>query len=101
VFIGPRGESYMAANGYRVAGEFVRVLTAAKVKPQRGFYGIRHGFQTIGEGAHDLVAVQAIMGHAPSGSDMSARYRERIDDSRLLAVVEHVRTWLFGDTKQE
>ena len=98
VFIGPRGESYLAANGYRVAGEFVRVLTAAKLKP-RGFYSIRHTFQTVGEGAHDLVAIQSIMGHAPSGSDMSARYRERIGDERLLAVTEHVRQWLFGTEK--
>lgn len=97
IFIGPRGESYLAANGYRVAGEFARVLTAAKVKPKRGFYSIRHGFQTIGEWAHDAVAVAALMGHAPSGADMSARYRERIDDSRLEAVTSCVHTWLFGN----
>ncbi len=101
VFIGPRGESYLAANGYRVAGEFARVLTAAKVKPKRGFYSIRHGFQTIGEGVNDLAAVQAIMGHAPSGADMSARYRERIDDDRLLAVTEHVRRWLFDSEENK
>ncbi|MCD4728171.1 MAG: tyrosine-type recombinase/integrase, partial [Pirellulales bacterium] len=97
VFIGPTGTSYLASNGYRVAGVFVRVLTAAKIKPKRGFYSIRHGFQTVGEGVNDLVAVQAIMGHAPSSDDMSARYRERIDDDRLLAVTEFVRRWLFGN----
>lgn len=96
VFIGPRRESYVAANGYRVAGEFTRAEAAAGVR-HRGFYAIRHTFQTIGEGAYDLAAVQSIMGHAPSGSDMSAAYRERIDDGRLLAVTEHVRKWLFGD----
>lgn len=37
------------------------------------------------------------MGHAPSGADMSALYRERIDDDRLLAVTEFVRRWLFGN----
>ena len=99
IFIGPRGESYLAANGYRVAGEFARALDAAKIKPKRGFYSIRHSFQTIGEGANDLVAVQGLLGHAASGSDMSAIYRERIDDGRLLAVVQHVREWLFSDTK--
>ena len=26
-------------------------------------------------------------------------YRERIDDARLLAVTEHVRKWLFGESK--
>ncbi len=101
IFIGRRGESYLASNGYRVAGEFARVLDAAKVKPKRGFYSIRHTFQTVGEGGNDLVAVQAIMGHAPSGSDMSARYRERIDDARLLAVTEHVRQWLFGTEEKQ
>jgi integrase len=95
VFVGPRGESYLASNGYRVAGEFIRLLTNAKIK-QRGFYAIRHTFQTIGEGAHDLAAVQAIMGHAPASGDMSAAYRERIDDTRLVAVTEHVRKWLLG-----
>jgi integrase len=96
VFIGPRGESCLADNGYRVAGEFARVLDNAKIEPKRGFYSIRHTFQTIGEGANDLVSVQSIMGHAASGSDMSARYRERVDDERLQAVTEHVRKWLFG-----
>jgi integrase len=98
VFISRRGTAYLAANGYRIAGEFIRLLTNAKIK-QRGFYCIRHTFQTIGEGAHDLSAVQSIMGHAASGNDMSARYRERIEDTRLLAVTEHVRKWLFGDQK--
>jgi len=26
-------------------------------------------------------------------------YRERIDDARLVAVVEHVRKWLFGENE--
>jgi integrase len=97
LFVGPRGETYLASNGYRVAGEFARVLDGAKIKPKRGFYCLRHVFQTIGEGANDLVAVQSIMGHAASGSDMSARYRERIEDARLLAVVNRVRDWLFEE----
>lgn len=75
MFIGKRRESYVAQNGYRVAQEFERTRVRAKVEPRRGFYSIRHTFQTIGEGVNDLVAVQAIMGHAPSGSDMNDRYR--------------------------
>ena len=99
IFIGPRGESYLAANGYRVAGEFARVLATANVKPKRGFYAIRHTFLTVGEGVNDLVAVRCIMGHAASSGDMASAYRERIDDARLLAVVDHVRSWLFGETE--
>jgi integrase len=101
VFIGARGESYVSTNGYRVAGAFNLAIGAAKIKPRRGFYAIRHTFQTIAEGARDLAAVQSVMGHAPSGSDMSARYRERIDDQRLRAVVDYVYNWLFGEAKQE
>jgi hypothetical protein len=28
---------------------------------------------------------------------MGGHYRERVEDSRLRAVVDHVRSWLFGD----
>jgi integrase len=101
VFIGPSGKSYLSGNGYRVAGVFVRALDTAKVKPKRGFYCIRHTFQTIGEGAHDLAAVRSLMGHAPPAGDMSSIYRERIDDSRLVAVTNHVRSWLFGKGKRK
>ena len=103
LFIGPRGESYIGkARGYRVHQEVARVLRWAKVDRQGlSFYALRHTFQTVAEGAHDMAAVESIMGHAPASGDMSAVYRERVDDARLLAVVEHVRKWLFGDTKQE
>ncbi|MEN6405429.1 MAG: tyrosine-type recombinase/integrase [Thermoguttaceae bacterium] len=99
IFIGPRGENYLAANGYRVAGEFARALKTAKIKPRRGFYAIRHTFQTVAEGVRDLSAVQSIMGHAASSGDMSAQYRERVDDDRLLDVTEHVHKWLFGESE--
>jgi integrase len=63
----------------------------------RGFYDLRRTFQTIAERAWDLVAVQAIMGHTPASRDMSAVYRQKVDDERLQAVADHVRRWLFGD----
>jgi integrase len=97
LFIGPRGENYIGGHrGYRVAGEMARTLAKAKIG-RRGlsFYALRHTFETIGGESRDQVAVNAIMGHAPSSSDMSAVYRERIDDTRLQAVVNHVRGWLF------
>ena len=37
------------------------------------------------------------MGHAGASNDMSAVYRQRVDDERLLAVTNHVRKWLFGE----
>jgi integrase len=64
-----------------------------------GFYALRHVFETVAGGSRDQVAVDAIMGH--SRNDMASAYRERIDDDRLQAVVDHVHDWLFGDTKQE
>ncbi len=70
-------------------------------RPGIGFYSLRHAFETVAGDSKDQVAVDHIMGHAPAGSDMAAVYRERIDDDRLVAVTEHVRRWLFGDTKQE
>jgi integrase len=62
----------------------------------RGFYTLRHVFETIGGESCDQVAVDAIMGH--ERGDMASIYRERISDDRLLAVVAHVRAWLFDVT---
>ena len=59
------------------------------------FYAIRHTFETIGGDSLDQVAVDAIMGH--TRSDMASAYRERIENARLVAVVNHVHKWLFGD----
>jgi len=58
-----------------------------------GFYALRHTFETIGGDNRDQVAVDAIMGHARD--DMASVYRERIDDSRLKAVTDHIRKWLW------
>jgi len=63
-------------------------------RPGRGFYALRHTFETIGGESIDQVAVDHIMGH--SRSDMASVYRERISDERLRAVTDHVHKWLFG-----
>lgn len=62
-------------------------------RPGLGFYALRHGFETIAGGCRDQVAVNAIMGHADAS--MSAAYRERIEDGRLVVASNHVRRWLF------
>jgi integrase len=80
-----------------VGKELVKLLNALKMKrPGLSFYALRHTFATVASGSRDQVAVDYIMGHTAAANDMSALYRERIDDDRLLAVTEHVRQWLFG-----
>lgn len=58
-----------------------------------GFYALRHVHRTIAGGARDVPAANVIMGH--SDGSMGELYTERIEDSRLRAVVDHIHQWLF------
>jgi integrase len=73
-----------------------KLLDSLRINGQRGFYGLRHTFETVGGEAKDQPAVDHIMGHARD--DMASVYRERISDERLRAVTDHVHAWLFGVT---
>jgi integrase len=96
LFVGRNGVDYVGNHkGYRVTAEFNRGCRKTGVVG-RTFYDLRRTFQTVGEEGGDLVAVRAIMGHAPVSSDMSAVYRQRVSDDRLLAVANYVHKWLFG-----
>jgi integrase len=64
-----------------------------------GFYTLRHVFRTVADAARDPVAIDLIMGH--TDPTMGGHYRERVEDSRLRAVAEHVRQWLFGEAPTE
>ena len=99
VFVSPRSKSFISkGSGHRIAKALQPLLEKAKVsRLGLSFYALRHTFQTIAEGARDLAAVQSIMGHAPGSADMSAVYRERVDDERLTAITNHVRKWLFSE----
>ena len=98
LFITARGNSYTKSPRGLIL-EFERLTKSAGVEG-RTFYDLRRTFQTVAEGAHDLVAVQAIMGHAPKSGDMSSVYRQRVDDTRLLATVDCVREWLFQSAEE-
>ena len=63
-------------------------------RDRRNFYSLRHVFRTIAGGAKDVEATRHIMGHDESFVEDS--YIERIDDSRLLAVANHVHAWLYA-----
>ena len=87
-----------------VAKETAKLLRALKVERKgknvslyrkgRGFYALRHTFETIGGEARDQVAVDHALGR--SRSDTAGVYRKRISDERLKAVADYVRRWLFG-----
>jgi integrase len=74
--------------------QFGKLLDALDIHREGvGFYSLRHAFRTVADEARDQVAVDHIMGH--TDGSMAAHYRERIDDSWLRAVVDHVRKWLW------
>ncbi len=99
LFIAPRGKSFVGNHrGFRVHQDAARLFKSAGIA-DRTFYDLRRTFQTVAEGSRDLVAVQSIMGHAPASGDMSAIYRQRVDDARLCAVADHVHGWLFPTKK--
>jgi integrase len=74
---------------------FIELLQKLGLHRKRfGFYTLRHVFRTVADAARDTPAADLIMGHADPS--MAGHYRERIDDARLRAVTDHVRTWLLA-----
>jgi integrase len=77
--------------------KFSQLLRRANVPARKGlgFYTLRHVFRTVADAARDPVAIDLIMGH--TDPSMGGHYRERVEDSRLRAVADHVRRWLFDE----
>jgi integrase len=100
-FLTPRGKHWASdASLTRVTWATAALLRRLDINGRKrlGFYTLRHNFETVGGEAKDQVAVNAIMGHVDSS--MAGHYRERIDDGRLVAVSECVRSWLFGTVNE-
>ena len=83
--------------------QFGKLVNELKLqRAGRGFYAMRHTFATVAGEVRDQVAVNHVMGHSGGREDdVPGRYRERISDERLVAVVEHVRLWLFNVTESK
>lgn len=98
VFVTRRGAPWFrASTDNPISKEFRKLLNVTGLhRRHRGFYALRHTFETIAGETLDQPAVDLIMGHAPPANDMAAVYRERISDDRLLRVARHVHRWLFG-----
>jgi integrase len=99
LFITKRGGCWAKESGDNpVTKEFAKLMKAEKLRRDgRGFYSLRHTFRTIADGCRDFPAINLVMGHADHS--VADRYRERIDDARLAAVVNHVRAWFFAKEK--
>lgn len=64
---------------------------------QRGtFYDLRRTFRTVAGSANDREAIDLVMGHVKPSRDMGAVYNQHIDNSRIQAICDLVRGWLFG-----
>lgn len=96
IFITVRGRQWISDNAAHPVTASVIALMKDVGVHRRGLgpYTMRHVFRTIADAARDPVAIDRIMGH--SDNTMGARYRERIDDSRLQAVCRVVHDWLFA-----
>jgi integrase len=94
VFVTYKRGSWKDDTGRALPHEFRKLANSVAVNGHRGFYCLRHTFQTIGDECGDFIAVRKIMGHA--SNHIADVYRERVSDERLREVTEHVRCWLFA-----
>jgi integrase len=92
VFITKYGKSWSTSS---LSSEISKLREEAGITGRgKGFYALRHMFQTIGEQTKHFVAVEAMMGR--SDESVAAHYREFISDESFLEVSNHVRDWLLA-----
>ncbi len=99
LFITKNGLAWVRQDGElrtdSIGTEFAKAKKSAKVK-RASFYDLRRTFRTIAAQSRDKEACDYVMGHCENPNDMGAVYTQWIDDDRVRAVVNHVRSWLFG-----
>jgi integrase len=105
VFLTRRGacwakESGKDAGGNAISSEFFKLLDELDLYRERNtFYSLRRTCETIGATASEQVALDFLMGHIPPSSDMSAIYRQRVFDQKLIKVSDRIRGWLLGTVR--
>lgn len=100
LFLTRRGHSFDKDSTRYLSEQFRKLQDLLGIhQTGRGFYTLRHVFETIGGESRDQPAVDAIMGH--ERGDMASNYRERVSSERLRAVVDTVRKWLFQDVVEQ
>jgi hypothetical protein len=76
---------------------FKRLMASAEISLKGvAFYGLRSSCETLGAETGEQVAVDHIMGHAPSGNDMGDVYRGYVSEESLRRVTDHIRTKVLG-----
>jgi integrase len=101
VFITKRGASWEKGTTDKpVSKEFAKLCKAVGiVRKGATFYALRHTARTVMDETRDFPAIDLVMGHARD--DMASIYRERIDDSRLRALAEYLRSWLWPEAASD
>lgn len=100
VFLTPQGKPWVRRGvATSLSSMISRILKNQNISRKGvGFATFRHVFRTAADETRDQPAVNLIMGH--TDPTMGGVYRERIEDSRLRAVVDHVRQWVFGEDRR-
>ena len=99
VFVTKYGGTWTPDSHTPISGEFRKLCIDAGIHlVGRGFYGLRHTFETVAGQCADQVAIDHVMGHV--SEHISANYRHSIADARLENVAETVRTWLLAETNR-
>ncbi|MBX3447954.1 MAG: hypothetical protein KF777_00255 [Planctomycetaceae bacterium] len=84
-----------------IARRFDLLVTTLKIPKHRGrgFYSLRHQFETIAGECADQVSVNSVMGH--SDNTMAGNYRHGVSDDRLRKAVNTVREWLWPEVAEQ